>query len=303
MIFLSEIYLVLKALKQRLLLSRELELYLENLERGQNGEDHFVVDVLGDLTCAHVVLRDVRLQMDKNHFQMDAVLLSGKQVIVFEVKNWSGTFEYRDGQFVSRRSAKPYKNPTEQLGRCVANLQYLLKTWGYDFEVVGRVVFINPSFYLYHAPVDQPLLFAPELPDWIKGLNRFEGWVSEVHRELAALLISLDCPAKVDFEILPEFSFSDLKKGIACWECGSFSTEITGRRVHCLDCRRVEWADETIIRMAEELARLFPKMKVTSRLVGDYCGGRFTRRRIHKNLAAKFEMVGNTKGTSYRIRT
>ena len=299
----SEIYLVLKALKCRILLPRELELYLENLERGQRGEECFVGEVLGDLTCEHLVLRDLRLQMDKNHFQMDAVLLSGKQVIVFEVKNWSGTFEYRDGQFVSRRSAKPYKNPTEQLGRCVANLQYLLKTWGYDFEVVGRVVFINPSFYLYHAPVDQPLLFAPELLDWVKGLNRFEGWVSDTHRELAALLVSRDCPAKVDFEILPEFSFSDLKKGIACWDCGSLSTEVTGRRVRCLDCHTVEWAGDTIVRMAEELARLFPKTKITSRLVGEYCGGMFTIRRIHKNLAAKFRMEGNTKGTFYRIRT
>lgn len=299
----SEIYLVLKALKCRSLLSRELELYLENLERGQSGENRFVVDILGDLTCAHVLLRDLRLQMDKNHFQMDVVLLSGKQVIVFEVKNWSGTFEYRDGQFVSRRSAKPYKNPTEQLGRCVANLQYLLKTWGYDFEVVGRVVFINPSFYLYHAPVDQPLLFVPELLDWVKGLNRFEGWVSDAHRELAALLVSRDCPTKVDFEILPEFSFLDLKKGIDCWECGSFSTEVTGHRVHCLDCRTVEWADETIVRMAEELARLFPKTKVTSRLVGEYCGGRFARQRINRSLAGEFVGNGNTRAKYFRIGT
>lgn len=299
----SDIYFVLRALKRRLLLSRELELYLENLDRGYGGESRFAVEVLGGLTCAHVLLRDLRLPMDNNYFQMDAVLLSGKQVIVFEVKNWSGMFEYRDGQFVSGRSAKPYKNPTEQLGRCVTNMQYLLRTWGYDFEVVGRVVFINPSFYLYHAPVEQPFLFAPELSDWVKGLNRFEGWVSDSHRELAALLVSRNSPAKVDFEILPEFSFRDLKKGIDCRGCGSFSTELTGRRICCLDCHEVEQAKETIVRMAEELARLFPKTKITSRLVGEYCGGRFAIRRIHKNLAAKFEMEGNTKGASYRIRT
>lgn len=299
----SDIYFVLRALKRRWLLSQELELYLENLERGYKGESRFAVDILDGLTCAHVLLRDLRLPMDNNHFQLDAVLLSGKQMIIFEVKNWSGSFVYQDGQFMSRRSAKPYKNPTEQLGRCVSNMQYLLRKWGYDFEVIGRVVFINPSFYLYGAPLDQPFLFAPELADWVKGLNRFDGWVNERHRSLAALLVSKDCPAKVDFEILPEFTFNGLKKGLDCCSCGSFTTQVVGQRVRCLDCGAVERTEEAIVRMAEELAQLFPKTKITSRLVGEYCGGVFTTKRIRQNLTMKYGKQGKTKGTFFLIRT
>ena len=297
----SDIYFVLRALKRRWLLSQELELYLENLERGYKGESRFSVDILDGLTCAHVLLRDLRLPMDNNHFQLDAVLLSGKQMIIFEVKNWSGSFVYQDGQFMSRRSAKPYKNPTEQLGRCVSNMQYLLRKWGYDFEVIGRVVFINPSFYLYGAPLDQPFLFAPELADWVKGLNRFDGWVNERHRSLAALLVSKDCPAKVDFEILPEFTFNGLKKGLDCCSCGSFTTKVVGHRVRCLDCGAGERTEEAIGRMAEELAQVFPKTKITSRLVGEYCGGRLSRQRINRSLSGKYEGRGRTRGRHFQI--
>lgn len=222
-------------------------------------------------------------------------------MIIFEVKNWSGSFVYQDGQFMSRRSAKPYKNPTEQLGRCVSNMQYLLRKLGYDFEVIGRVVFINPSFYLYGAPLDQPFLFAPELADWVKGLNRFDGWVNERHRSLAALLVSKDCPAKVDFEILPEFTFNGLKKGLDCCSCGSFTTKVVGQRVRCLDCGAVERTEEAIVRMAEELAQLFPKTKITSRLVGEYCGGRLSRQRINRSLSGKYEGRGRTRGRHFQI--
>ena len=297
----SDIYFVLRALKRRWLLSQELELYLENLERGYKGESRFALEILDVLTCAHVVLRDLRLPMDNNHFQLDAVLLSGNQLIIFEVKNWSGSFVYQDGQFMSRRSAKPYKNPTEQLGRCVVNMQYLLRKWGYDFEVIGRVVFINPSFYLYGAPLDQPFLFAPELADWVKGLNRFDGWVNERHRSLAALLVSKDCPAKVDFEILPEFTFIELKKGLDCCSCGSFTTKVVGQRVRCLDCGTVERTKEAIVRLAEELVQLFPKTKITSRLVGEYCGGRLSRQRINRSLSGKYEGRGRTRGRHFQI--
>ncbi|MGP6146817.1 nuclease-related domain-containing protein [Jeotgalibaca sp. A122] len=297
----TEIHQILHALERRFVLPTELQSYLANLDRGLGGEDCFR-EVLEGLTCAHVLLRDVRLRLDANFFQIDALLLTGKQVIVFEVKNWGGAFEYADGQIVSKKSGKPYKNPREQLNRCVVNLQYLLKTWGFDFEVVGRVVFIDPTFYLYNAPIGLPFLFVPELNEWVKALNRFDGWIGESHRRLGELLVARHCPAKVDYDLLPVYTFKKLKKGMDCQNCGGFGTRVAGQRVRCLECGCEERAETAIVRWAVELQLLFPKVKVTSRLVGDFCDNQFEVRRIHRSLRKHFEQMGTTKGAYFIIR-
>lgn len=297
----TEIHQVLHVLEQRFVLPTELQSYLANLNRGLGGEDEFAA-ILDGLTCTHLLLRDVRLRLDANFFQMDALLLTGKQVIVFEVKNWSGAFEYGDGQIVSRKSAKPYKNPREQLERCVGNLQYLLKTWGFDFEVVGRVVFIDPTFYLYNAPIGLPFLFVPELNEWVKGLNRFDGWVGESHRRLGEMLVARHCPAKVNDELLPAYRFEDLIKGVDCQECGGFGTSVLGQRVCCRDCGYEETGEAAIVRLAVELQLLFPKMRVTSRLVGDFCDNQFEMRRVQRSLHKHFEQIGTTKGAYFIIK-
>lgn len=299
----SRIQRLLEVLVRRSVLPNELEGYLANLDRGRFGEEWFATEVLGGLTFAHLVLRDLRLRLNQNHFQIDALLLCGKQVIVFEIKNWSGTFDYVDGQIVSCRTAKPYKNPVEQLGRCVANLQYLLDSWGFEMEVVGRIVFVNSTFCLYHAPVDQPFLFVPELAEWVKGLNRFPGWVDESHHQLAEMLAARHCPAEVDRELLPEIRFSDLQKGIDCMACGSFLTEVMGQKILCRDCQGVERTGAAIIRFARELQLLFPEMKVNSCTVAAYCGNKLSRQRISRNLGTHFAKRGNTKGTYFVIGT
>lgn len=294
----SKLHLLLSILDGRSPLTEELQQYLYHLDRGYTGERIFD-EVLTGLTCDHLILRDLRLRLDNNFFQIDTLLISGKQVIVFELKNWGGNFEYRNGQFVSVRSNKPYKNPMEQLGRCVANLDYLLKKWQFNFEVMGRVVFIDPSFYLYNTPLDQPFLFVAHLDEWVRGLNRYSGWVGESHQRLAEKLIACDSPAKIDYDILPSYSMSSLQKGITCGTCHSFLIEVVGQRVCCLECGGKEKAALTIARLAHELELLFPNERLTSSRIQVYSGNKFSRRRIGRSLAKTYRMIGQKRYAYY----
>lgn len=296
----NEEYEILVRLKTRMILDYEMQHYLENLEKGWQGEIYFDQQ-LENLTCQHILLKDVRLKMDQHYFQIDSLLITGKQVIVFEIKNWGGTFDYIDNQIVSRKFNKPYKNPLEQLSRCTNNLQYLIKKWGFDFEVLGRVVFVNPSFYLYQVPPGLPFLFRPELEEWIRGLNQFRGLVDNSQQSLADWIVNHYQSVQLDRTLLPEYNWTGIQKGSPCKICYSFSTRIVGYHLFCAGCGYKEKNKDAIKRLADDFSYLFPDFNLTTDKLYQFCGECFSKKQIQRHLVVLFEQVGSKKGAYYRL--
>lgn len=105
--------------------------------------------------------------------------------------------------------------------------------------VSASVVFVNPEFTLYQAPLSAPFIFPNQLKRYMKDLNAISAKLSGKHRRLAEKLSSLHIEES-SFLHLPKYEYDQLRKGIVCDTCSSFSCAVKGRSMICEDCGHAE---------------------------------------------------------------
>lgn len=270
-----------------------------NLEKGLAGELRFD-QLTEELRSDGYLLHDLRLEHQHSFFQIDTLLISGQGILLFEIKNFEGDFVYEDETFRLLATKQEILNPLHQLNRCVTLLRSLLKKLGVDVPVKGYLVFVNPQFTLYQAPVDAPVILPSQIQRFIQRLDQSPSTLSRKHKELADQLVERHVP-EFPFERLPEYHFAQLKKGILCESCCSFMAQ-EGRTVKCKKCGTVESLDSSILRSIEELMSLFPDQPITTSLVYEWCRIIESPKPIRRILKQHFQPVGSCKQRRYVIR-
>ena len=170
-------------------------------------------------------------------------------------------------------------------------LRQLLTSLRFKLPIVSSVVFINPSFTLYQAPIDKPFIFPTQIHRNLEKLGSSTLKLNEQHRKLANQLITLHL-ATSPFTQVPSYNFDQLKKGIVCAACRSFSIDVLGKKCICKVCEHKETVGDAVIRSVREFQLLFPKEKITTNVIYEWCGGVGSRRIIRKILKENFTIVG-----------
>ena len=211
----------LRILNKRLELSDEEKKYLSYLEKGYKGELHF--DAMTEkLTSSCLILNELLLEVEKTTFQIDTLIIFAGTLYLFEIKTTQGDYLYKQDGLTSITTGVSIKNPLDQINRSKLLFKKLLNQLGYNFPIKASVVFVNPEFTLYHAHPDLPFIFPTQINRLIDNLNNQPGTVSSNHKKLASKLVSLH-QTESSFNKLPAFHYDELKKGITCMECDSFS--------------------------------------------------------------------------------
>jgi hypothetical protein len=70
-------------------------------------------------------------------------------------------------------------------------LRQLLLNLGFNPQIDASVVFINPNFTLYQAPLNKPFIFPTQLDQYWDKLNTKPSKLNRKHKKLADQLISL----------------------------------------------------------------------------------------------------------------
>lgn len=92
-------------------------------------------------------------------FQIDSVLKSGDTFRLYDVKNFDGDYFINNGKWYSQ-SGIEIDDPLEQLRKCESRLRRLLFSLGSTSPIESNLVFMNPQFYLYQAPLGLPISFS-----------------------------------------------------------------------------------------------------------------------------------------------
>ena len=79
----------------------------------------------------------------------------------------------------------------DQLKRSTSLLRQLLQKLGYHLTIDAYVVFINPEFLLYQAPMDKPIFYPPQLIQLMRKLDNEPSKLTDRHKKIADKLISL----------------------------------------------------------------------------------------------------------------
>lgn len=107
------------------------------------------------------------------------------------------------------------------------------------------------------------------------------------------------CQDVVNEMSFPTYDCNELKSGVICQGCHSFSTYVQAQTTFCRCCDEIEDAEETIRRHSEEFQLLFPNVPVTTSRIHNWCAGLYSKQRIYRVLRKNYQTVGRTKAAQY----
>ncbi len=285
-------------------LSRRLELPLKNenqylhLEKGYAGEKHFDRE-LQDLPDSCIILNDLLLENSNTHFQIDTLLIAGGTIFVFKVKNYEGDYYIENERWYSLLSRTEIKNPLLQLQRSETLLRGLLKELGFHLPIKSHLIFINPGFQLYQAPINIPAVFPSQLKRFLEKLTAIPHVTKSRNMKLAEQL-NARCLKENPYVQIPEYTYGQLRKGIICSSCTSFLASFTQGYLACGECGSKEKVDTAVLRSVKECSVLFPDRKITTNTIVDWCGGIGSGKVVQRLLVKNYEKKGRGKASYYQ---
>lgn len=289
--------MTMRSLNTRMELTEKEKFYYLNLEKGYEGEVKF--DLLAeDLQEERYIINDILLEVNNSYFQIDTLIISQGVIHLLDMKNFQGDCYLESDKLYSVTTDREYKNPVDQLKRSTTLFRQLLQNLKQNYLVEAFVIFINPEFTLYQAPLDQPIILPTQINRFFRDLNKNSSKLNDGHKKLAQTLISLH-QTKSPFTILSKYNYDQLQKGIYCKACGSLLVSIKNYDVVCKKCGGQEKIEPAILRNVEEFKLLFPDRKVTTQSIYEWCKVDLNRRTFSRILKKNYTVFGNTRDTYY----
>lgn len=213
--------------------------------------------------------------MKWNHttFQIDTLIITAHGIYVYEIKNFSGEYLYKEELFQSVFSGEDFQSPLAQLNRSMISFRKLLETFRIQLPVNPFLTFVNSEFVLYQAPPFKTLLLPNSLPRHFRKLNSDSGSLSEQQYTMAEKLCALSANTVPIYTHLPEYNYEMLRKGASCSVCGNLFGEKLFRKRTCLcqKCGHTVSSSETTQHNIEEFQMLFPERKATPSALYKWC--------------------------------
>ena len=115
---------VLDSLNYRMALSHAEKMQYENVIKGFNGELAFD-RILNESAISGLIINDLLLSARDTFYQIDSLLITDETIYLYEVKNYRGTYVYKDNSLYAS-SGHAVQDPVAQADRKRAYLHNLL---------------------------------------------------------------------------------------------------------------------------------------------------------------------------------
>jgi hypothetical protein len=244
-----------------------------------------------------LAVNDLLLDYKHKRFQIDSVLKNGGTFHLYDVKNFDGDYYINNGKWYSA-SGIEIDDPLEQLRKCESRLRRLLFSFGSTSPIESNLVFMNPQFFLYQAPLGLPIIFLPQLPRYLCNLQKKSGKLNPSDFKLAEKLVSLNIN-NVNFTDAPDYTYELLEKGIACIFGHSFMRPYNKELIICPQCEVKESIESAVLRSVDEYLLLFPGRKITTVDIHDWCNIIPSLKTVPRILMKNFIHQGNSKSAHF----
>lgn len=273
---------------------KELNYYI-NLEKGFAGELQFD-KWLKNLTIECLILNDLIFEINNTTCQIDSIIIVQDTLYLFEIKNYDGDFYIDDDKWYTI-AGKEIKNPLLQLKRSESMIRRLLQDHNYNFQIEAYVIFINPHFHLYQTPLNLPIIFPTQLQRFFNKLNIRSSKIMSKEKKLAKQLVSIHLEES-PYTRLKKYTYTQLKRGIICASCYSFTTTVNKLKVECT-CGYKEDITYAVLRSLEEYILLFPNKKITTSNIHEWINIVPSKKTIRRILLAHCKLKRNGKYSYY----
>lgn len=247
-----------RALSRRMELDKESRKTLEIHERGYQGE--LTYDNVYDEHLNHLyVFRGIYLKVGNSVLQCDALMVSDHGLIVHEIKNYSGNYNYENEKWFVR-NFQISEDPLSQLKRTTNKLLKIGYKQNMNFTIEGKVVFPNIDFALTSTDeiVWSNIIMRNQLKRHLIGFKDYP--VTQNAVQVAEIIQShiIDDPF---FNAVADFD--QLKKGVYCRACGSFDVRKSKFHFKCNTCNHKDTIHTVILSAISDLNILFNKQNIT----------------------------------------
>lgn len=181
--------IILELLNKRMELTSKEKQYYFSRKKGYEGEKMFDTST-EKLQCDCLILNDLLFEVSNTTFQIDSLIMMSENIYFYEVKNYEGNYYYQSEKLF-KIPKREVVNPLNQVSRCESLLRQLLLSLGYNPRIDASVVFINPEFTLYQAPMDKPIILPTQVKSYIETLNTITSKLTIRHKKLADQLVAL----------------------------------------------------------------------------------------------------------------
>ncbi|GEK89680.1 Nuclease-related domain-containing protein [Alkalibacterium putridalgicola] len=284
---------ILESLDHRTTLSPSEKIQYDNQIKGYAGELEFD-NKLKDARVPGILISDLLLSTKDTSYQIDSLLITDTRIYLYEIKNYTGSYHYKDGDIYSD-SGHLIQSPVNQVERKRAYLHNLLLNNGYHIEIIAHVVYITPNFYIYSLPKTSSILFVGQLTSHFESLSSHQ---ENKNLKLANTLIALH-DASYRPTNLPNYLLTELKNGTMCSKCFSFAYTTSRQCRTCSKCGYRENSAEVIHRSIEEFRLLFPEKPVTKKGIYDWCGKDWSESRIKRVLKKHYQLHSSSRSSYY----
>ncbi|WP_225743098.1 nuclease-related domain-containing protein [Marinilactibacillus sp. Marseille-P9653] len=271
---------------------------LSNLSKGYEGETIFDQKITQYINKEVIVLNDLLLHNRGNSFQIDAMAITREMIYVYEIKNYQGDYINQPDGFTTINGIE-LSDPKVQVNKMKNSLSALFQKWKVEKAIEAKVVFIHPEFTLYHAEVNNPYILPTQVKKNLKKMNNQSEFLLQEDHRLAKRLVEAHQEAVPYQKQLPEYEWKQLEKGVRCETCGASNLKISQRTSYCKNCHEKKTITQLILCSIEEYRFLFPKNKLTTKIIYEWCGREVKRERIRNILKTHFTAGRKTNGQYY----
>ncbi|MGV2939520.1 nuclease-related domain-containing protein [Mesobacillus sp. LC4] len=254
------------------------------------------------------IFRDLRLQEEKWHFQIDTLILTLRYILLIETKAYSGTlfFDKHSEQMIQTKDGleKSYDNPINQVRMQAWHLKRWLKNHKFSVPPNYHLVAIsNPSTIikvsdrsLNNLIVKGDVLLSRVLQ--IDEITSNPTFNEKELKKMSKLLIKKNTPHHPD--ILKSYSLTpaDLQKGIQCPSCFSYGMLREKWTWSCPVCgKKSKTAHHKSLK--EFFLLISPDIKNQS--CREFCFGISTKTASHLLSSMNLPHTGTKKGRIYHM--
>ncbi len=294
----------LRAANQRGLLktTKEQRLY-NNLDRGAQGEQ-YVKNMLEIYGRKHwVIVENVWLDY-YGVYESDLILLTSAAPYVFEVKNYDGTFEYRENRcFINENKLK--ENCIQQAEKALMNLQDLCTEVDRSIIAKGALLMVGEHNDVHiRSEVDGiEVKIRPQLRNYIQEIAYMEERQSQKPMDIRRVLDHFEKKETLNpFGPFKSYSPDEVlagRRGVYCKTCGSYEVVSSRKFVRC-KCGYEELRHEAILRMIHEFGVLtFEHDFMKQRDLRCFLAYQVSKVYLIDILNSHFEKVSGSKYTQY----
>ena len=234
--------------------------------------------------------------------ECDGLLLTGRDLYVLEVKNYSGLYEYENG--ISKLNHRELSvNPIYQTQKATMKVRVLVSSRFPNIKVHGVLIFvgIDSQIRIKSEGLDILIVQRHELKGLIESIAEEEvsGWSNvENLNDVVQFIQTHQTKNPYPVEPLTPEDLADLQKGILCENCANSTVAVTKKFVKC-KCGHIESREKATIRTICEYGVLNFTKPLTANALLDFFNGQASRGYIIKVLKNHFRLISRGREDYY----